>query len=84
MPDGNQTFPTFGGLEVGVNDLGLLPEGDAIVTVDGVPNIVTSYGEWNLSLGISKTIITLKIKIHILSNISLSIHQNSGVWGSLQ
>ncbi len=49
MPDGNQTFPTFGGIEVGVNDLGLLPDGDAIVTVDGIPNIVTSYGMCNSS-----------------------------------
>ena len=52
MPDGNQTFPTFGGIEVGVNDLGLLPDGDAIVTVDGIPNIVTSYGKCNLSLSV--------------------------------
>jgi len=48
-PDGNQTFPAFGGLEVGVNDLGLLPEGDAIVEVDGTPNIVTAYGAFPLS-----------------------------------
>ena len=40
--------------------MGLLPEGDAIVTVDGVPNIVTSYGECNLSLATSKIIFRSK------------------------
>ena len=47
-PEGNQTFPAFAGIEVGVADLGLADEGPAIVNLDGIPHIVTQFGKLNL------------------------------------
>jgi len=49
LPENDQTFNGFGGIEIGIADMGLLDEGDAIVRVDGTPHIVTAYGAFPLS-----------------------------------
>ena len=55
MPDKNQTFSGFGGIEIGIADMGLLDEGDAIVRIDGTPHIVTAYGKCDLNLVLTKS-----------------------------
>ena len=45
LPENDQTFNGFGGIEIGIADMGLLDEGDAIVRIDGTPHIVTAYGK---------------------------------------
>ena len=74
LPENDQTFNGFGGIEIGIADMGLLDEGDAIVRIDGTPHIVTAYGECKLNLVLTKSnclLILDKVKSRVLTSFVL-------------
>ena len=48
IPEGSELIPSFNGFNVGA--MGLPEDGDVIVNYEGVPHIVTQFGNLNLFL----------------------------------
>ena len=45
LPKGGSGLPVFAGFKI--DDLGLVPEGDVIIEIDGIPHINTQFGKLN-------------------------------------